>query len=78
MFIQVFIFLIGWGYLTPTLVTNAQTVAPNDVISTRWQRSLPGYFGYSFVQWEEVEMCRPSFIFVNGSATVQRASERSF
>ena len=37
-----------------------QTLASNDVKLTRWQRPYPGYFGFTFEQWEEVEAHRPS------------------
>ena len=39
-----------------------QTLAQNDITSARWQRPFPGYYGFTFVQWEEAETCYPSFI----------------
>lgn len=41
-----------------------QTLAPNDVVSARWQRQYQEYFGFIFVHWEKVQMCRPSFFFL--------------
>lgn len=41
-------------------VTAAQTLAPNVVISERWQRSFQGYFGLIFVERKEVDMLPPS------------------
>ena len=47
------------------LITIAQTVAPNDITSTRWQHPYPGYFGFIFVQWEEAETRRhPYTVYV--------------
>ena len=50
----------GWprnhGSTAP--ITTAQTPAPNYL--SRWQLPYPGYFGFTFVQWEEVETRRPS------------------
>ena len=45
-----------------TVISTAQTLAPNDVKNTRWQRPYPGYFGFTFVQWEEMETFHPSYI----------------
>ncbi len=53
-----------------TPITTAQ-LAPNDVTSVRWQRLYPGYFGFIFVQWKNVETCHPSLYAVCG-----RLSER--
>lgn len=40
-------------------MTTTQSLASNDVTNTRWQRPCPGYFGFIYVQWKEVEMRRP-------------------
>ena len=32
-------------------------LAPNDIISARWQRSYPGYFGFTSGWWEERRPC---------------------
>ncbi len=48
----------------PSPITTAPT--PNDVTSTRWQRPYPGYFGFTFAQWFEVETRRPSLYSVYG------------
>ena len=33
----------------PTTISTMQTLAPNDVTNTRWQRPYPGYFGFIFL-----------------------------
>lgn len=33
----------------------AQSLTPNEVTGTRWRRSSPGYLGFIFVKWVEVE-----------------------
>ncbi len=49
-----------------TPITTAQTVAPNDVTSARLKHLYLGYFGFIFVQWEEVETRRPSLYIFYG------------
>ena len=49
-----------------TLVTTAQTLVLNVIASASWQLSYSGYFGFSFVQWEEEELRYLSIIYVNG------------
>ncbi len=47
------------GISTPRLhplITTVQTLVPNDVTNTRWHCPYPGYFGFIFVRWEEMEM----------------------
>ena len=51
----------------PTLITTAQTLAPNHLTSARWQCLYPGYSGSIFVQWEKVETCCLSLFAVIGS-----------
>ena len=46
----------------PTAISAAQTLAPNGVKSTRWQCSYLEYFGFTFMQWEEVKTYHPYFI----------------
>ena len=48
------------------MIDYAQTLAPNDVKIAIWLRPYLGYFGFTFVQGEEVEARRPSFYTVYG------------
>lgn len=46
---------VGRRELDTAEIANVQTLAPNDVTRARWQHQCLGYFGFTFVQWEEEE-----------------------
>lgn len=61
--------LIERQELSTAEIATAQTRAPTDVSSARWQQPYLGYFGCIFEQREEVKKCRPSLYKVNGVFT---------
>lgn len=62
----------------PSAVAAGQTLVPNDVTSTRWQSLYPGQFGFIFVWWKELVMCRPSLFTVNGKINKLQLSADQF
>ena len=59
--------------LDPPIATVLQTLAPNDVSSTRWQRLYLWYLGFIFVQREEAQTRTPS-IFIYSHCLRQTAT----
>lgn len=70
--VQICCFTVNWSLTSElgrtsiprldVLIDTVQTPVPLCVTSTMRQHPSPGRFGFIFIQWEEVEACRPWYI----------------